>query len=391
MAAWASSRRSCRRCNSARCAASRQNIRTGRFPSTDRRQLKIVIAPNSFKGSLSATQAARAIATGVHQAIPDAQVVEVPVADGGDCTVEALVTAHHGTFQWVNVEGPLGDPVLASYGLIDDGKTAVVELASASGFELITDARRDPRRTSTYGFGQLLVAARMSGATKIISGIGGSATNDGGAGMAQALGYRLLDDKGLDLPRGGAALSFLRYIDGSGVDAAWRGIEVMVACDVTNPLLGPQGASHVYGPQKGADPLTVAQLDSALANLAQVIERDLGQAVADVPGAGAAGGTGAGLIAFLRARLVRGAPLIVQTAGLDEALRGADLVITGEGRIDGQTAFGKAPGEVARRAQAAGVPVLFLAGTRGPGWDTLDSLGIREVATLDDQTDSDGG
>ena len=353
--------------------------------------MKIVIAPNSFKGSLSATQAARAIATGVHQAIPDAQVVEVPVADGGDGTVEALVTAHHGTFQWVNVEGPLGDSVLASYGLIDDGKTAVVELASASGFELITEARRDPRRTSTYGFGQLLVAARKSGVTKIISGIGGSATNDGGAGMAQALGYRLLDEAGHDLPRGGAALAFLRHIDGSGVDAAWRGIEVLVACDVTNPLLGPQGASHVYGPQKGADPLTVEQLDSALANLAQVIERDLGQAVADVPGAGAAGGTGAGLIAFLRARLVRGAPLIVQTAGLDEALKGADLVITGEGRIDGQTAFGKAPGEVARRAQAAGVPVLFLAGTRGPGWDTLDSLGIREVATLDDQTDSDGG
>ena len=353
--------------------------------------MKVVIAPNSFKGSLSATQAARAIATGVHQAMPDAQVVEVPVADGGDGTVEALVTAHAGMFQWANVAGPLGDPVHASYGLIDDGRTAVVELASASGFELLTDAQRQPRRTSTYGFGQLLEAARRSGAGKIISGIGGSATNDGGAGMAQALGYRLLDDAGHDLPRGGAALAYLRHIDASGLDPAWREIEVLVACDVTNPLLGPQGASHVYGPQKGADQLTVVALDSALANLAEVIHRDLGKQVADVPGAGAAGGTGAGLIAFLGAKLVRGAPLIVQTAGLDEALKGADLVITGEGRIDGQTAFGKAPGEVARRAQAAGVPVLFLAGTRGPGWDTLDSLGIREVATLDDQTDSDGG
>ena len=353
--------------------------------------MKVVIAPNSFKGSLSATQAARAIATGVHQAMPDAQVVEVPVADGGDGTVEALVTAHAGMFQWANVAGPLGDPVHASYGLIDDGRTAVVELASASGFELLTDAQRQPRRTSTYGFGQLLEAARRSGAGKIISGIGGSATNDGGAGMAQALGYRLLDDAGHDLPRGGAALAYLRHIDASGLDPAWREIEVLVACDVTNPLLGPQGASHVYGPQKGADQLTVVALDSALANLAEVIHRDLGKQVADVPGAGAAGGTGAGLIAFLGAKLVRGAPLIVQTAGLDEALKGADLVITGEGRIDSQTAFGKAPGEVARRAQAAGVPVLFLAGTRGPGWDTLDSLGIREVATLDDQTDSDGG
>lgn len=353
--------------------------------------MKIVIAPNSFKGSLSATQAARAIARGVLEAMPDAEVVEIPVADGGDGTVEALVTAHSGTFQWVNVEGPLGDPVHASYGLIDGGKTAVLELAAASGYELITEAHRDPRRTSTYGFGQLLEAARRSGAAKIISGIGGSATNDGGGGMAQALGYKLLDESGFDLPRGGAALSFLRHIDSSGFDPAWNEIEVLVACDVTNPLLGPKGASHVYGPQKGADPLTVEVLDSALANLADVIARDLGKQVADVPGAGAAGGTGAGLLAFLNAKLVRGAPLVVQTAGLDEALKGADLVITGEGRIDGQTAYGKAPGEVARRAQAAGVPVLFLAGTRGPGWDTLDGLGIREVATLDEEGASEGG
>ncbi|HET7466727.1 MAG TPA: glycerate kinase [Candidatus Dormibacteraeota bacterium] len=349
--------------------------------------LRIVVAPNSFKGSLSATQAARAIGRGVLQALPDAQIAEIPVADGGDGTVEALVTAHHGTFQWVNVEGPLGDPVHASYGLIDGRKTAVVELASASGFELISEARRDPRATSTYGFGQLLDAARGAGVNKIIAGIGGSATNDGGAGMAQAIGYRLLDEAGQDLPRGGAALLRLEHIDGGHVDPGWRAVEVLVACDVTNPLLGPAGASRVYGPQKGADEAAVELLDRALANLAAVIERDLGKKVADVPGAGAAGGAGAGLMAFLDARLVRGAPLVVQTAGLDEALKGADLVITGEGRIDAQTAFGKAPGEVARRAQAAGVPVLFLAGTRGPGWDSLDALGIREVATLD----SEGG
>ena len=349
--------------------------------------LKIVAAPNSFKGSLSATQAARAIGRGVLQALPDAQIVEIPVADGGDGTVEALVTAHHGTFQWVNVEGPLGDPVHASYGLIDSGRTAVVELASASGFELISAARRDPRATSTYGFGQLLDAARGARVNKIIAGIGGSATNDGGAGMAQAIGYRLLDETGGELPRGGAALLRLRHIDRGRIDPGWRAIDVLVACDVTNPLLGPEGASAVYGPQKGADPPMVDLLDSALANLAAVIERDLGKKVAEVPGAGAAGGAGAGLMAFLDARLVRGAPLVVQTAGLDEALKGADLVITGEGRIDAQTAFGKAPGEVARRAQAAGVPVLFLAGTRGPGWDSLDALGIREVATLD----SEGG
>jgi len=352
---------------------------------------KIVIAPNSFKGSLSATQAARAIGRGVLQALPDAQIVEIPVADGGDGTVEALVTAHQGTFQWANVEGPLGDAVHASYGLIDGGKTAVIELASASGFELISEARRDPRNTSTFGFGQLLGAARSAGAKKVIAGIGGSATNDAGAGMAQALGYRLLDETGRDLPRGGAALLRLHHIDGGAVDPSWRAIEVLVACDVTNPLLGPRGASHVYGPQKGADDLTVEQLDRALANFATVVERDLGKQVADVPGAGAAGGAGAGLIAFLDAKLVRGASLVVQTAGLDEALKGADLVITGEGRIDGQTAFGKAPGEVARRAQAAGVPLLFLAGTKGQGWDSLDALGIREVAALDAEMGSGRG
>lgn len=349
--------------------------------------MKIVVAPNAFKGSLSAVEAAHAIAHGVLNARPDAQVTEIPVADGGEGTTDALVSAHHGEYRSIEVRGPLGDDVNASFGLIDGGTTAVVELASASGFALIADERKDPRKASTYGFGQLLEAARATGVGRVVAGIGGSATNDGGAGMAQALGYRLLDDAGHELAPGGAALAQLRHVQAAALNPRWREIEVLVACDVTNPLLGPQGASAVYGPQKGADPETVEELDRALANLAAVIEHDLGRKVADVPGAGAAGGAGAGLIAFLGARLVRGAPLVVQTAGLDDALKGADLVITGEGRIDAQTAFGKAPGEVARRAQAAGVPVLFLAGTRGPGWDSLDALGIREVVTLD----SDGG
>jgi len=353
--------------------------------------VKIVVAPNSFKGSLSATQAATAIARGVREAIPDAAVIEIPVADGGDGTVEALVGAHHGTYGWANVEGPLGDVVHAAYGLIDGGRTAVVELASAAGFELITAARRNPRATSTYGFGQLLEAARQAGVDKVIAGIGGSATNDGGAGMAQALGYRLIDIAGHDLARGGAALARLERIESSGVDSGWHPIRVLVACDVTNPLTGPLGASRVYGPQKGADEATVEMLDQALGRLARVIERDLGVQVSDLPGAGAAGGTGAGLVAFLSAELVRGAPLIVEAAGLDKALAGADLVITGEGRIDGQTAFGKAPGEVAKRAQAAGVPVLCLAGTRGEGWNELEGLGIRAVYTLDGEKAQDGG
>ena len=349
------------------------------------------MAPNSFKGSLSATQAARAIARGVHEVLPEARVVEVPVADGGDGTVEALVGAHHGKFGWVNVEGPLGDPVLASYGLIDGGATAVVELASASGFELITEQRRNPLVTSTFGFGQLLDAARKAGAGAVIAGIGGSATNDGGTGMARALGYRFLDEAGRVLPRGGAALSRLDRIDASHFDPAWRSVKVDVACDVTNPLTGPLGASRVYGPQKGADEKAVELLDAALERLAEVIARDLGPDVRDLPGAGAAGGTGAGLVAFLGARLVPGAPLIVTAAGLDRALDGADLVITGEGRIDSQTAYGKAPGEVARRARQRGVPIVFLAGTRGPGWDQLTDLGIRSVYTLDRQMRQEGG
>jgi glycerate kinase len=327
----------------------------------------------------------------VRQALPDAEIVEVPVADGGEGTVEALVTAGHGTYRWVNVEGPLGDPVVSQYGLIDGGRTAVVELASASGFELISGARRDPRRTSTYGFGQLLEAARRSEASQIIAGIGGSATNDGGAGMLQALGFRLTDSRGVDIARGGEALLNLAKVDASGVDGGWRSLRMRVASDVTNPLTGPEGASHVYGPQKGADPATADLLDQALAHYAQVIERELHRSVADVPGAGAAGGTGAALMAFLDAELLPGAALIVEAAGLPAALMGADLVITGEGRIDGQTAYGKAPGEVARRAHAAGVPVLFLAGTRGPGWDTLEGLGIRTVATLDGEIAQDRG
>lgn len=350
--------------------------------------MKIVVAPNAFKGSLSATQASMAIASGVREALPDAEVIEIPVADGGEGTVEALVSAHHGTYGRVNVEGPLGDPVLASYGLIDAGRTAVVELASASGYVLIPPAARDPRKTSTYGFGQLLDAARKAGPKTVIAGIGGSATNDGGAGMAQALGYRFLDAAGLDLPRGGAALVRLERIDDSGFDTAWRSVKVMVACDVTNPLTGPQGASAVYGPQKGADPEAVKLLDRALARLAEVIERQYGKRVADISGAGAAGGTGAGLMAFLDAKLVSGAALVVDASGLDNALVGARLVITGEGRVDGQTVDGKAPGEVARRAQAAGVPTLLMAGSKGPGWETLIGKGVTAVVALAQEGDN---
>jgi glycerate kinase len=331
---------------------------------------------------LTAPQAAAAIARGVREVFPDADIVEIPVADGGEGTVEALVTAHRGEYRSVQVEGPLGDPVRATYGLIDGGRTAVVELAAASGLTLIPIEKRNPERTSTFGFGQLLDAVRRTGVSEVIAGIGGSATNDGGAGMAQALGYRLLDAAGHDLARGGAALAKLDRIDPSRVDPGWTSVKVKVACDVTNPLTGRLGASAVYGPQKGADEAMVRRLDAVLERLAAVIERDLGKRVGDVPGAGAAGGAGAGLIAFLGADLVPGAPLIVEASGFDQMLEGADLVITGEGRADSQTAYGKAPGEVAKRAQRATIPVLLLAGSKGPGWEALSNLGVSAVVTL---------
>jgi glycerate kinase len=347
--------------------------------------VKVVVAPNSFKGSLSASEAASAIARGVRQVFPDAEIVEVPVADGGEGTVAALVSAHDGVYRTAEVAGPLGDPVAAPYGLIEGGRTGVVELASASGLTLISLERRDPRKTSTYGFGQLLEEVRSAGVQQIIAGIGGSATNDGGAGMAQAVGYRLLDAAGKELPRGGSALARLERIDPAGIDPRWHAVKVKVASDVTNPLTGPLGASAVYGPQKGADPEAVGELDAALARLAAVIDRDLGKRVADVPGAGAAGGAGAGLIAFLDAVLVPGAPLVVDASGFDARLNGADLVITGEGRADAQTAYGKAPGEVAKRAQEARIPVLLIAGAKGPGWEALSDLGVTAIVTLDEE------
>jgi glycerate 2-kinase len=350
--------------------------------------MKVVVSPNAFKGTLSASQAAVAIARGVREVFPEAEVLEVPVADGGDGTVAALVSAHHGRYSSVEVEGPLGDPVKAVFGTIEAGLTGVAELASASGLALLEADRRDPRKASTYGFGQLLQSVRDVGVEKVIVGIGGSATNDGGAGMAQALGYRLLDAAGHDLARGGAALARLDRIDTAGFDAGWLAMSVMVACDVTNPLTGPQGASAVYGPQKGAGEAAVRELDAALEHFALVIERDLGKRVAEVPGAGAAGGAGAGLMAFLGATLVPGAPLVVTASGFDEKIHGADLVITGEGRVDSQTAYGKAPGEVAKRAQAARIPVLLIAGSKAPGWEALSDLGVTAVVTLDEDGDN---
>src|SRR5256885_569559 len=326
--------------------------------------MRVVIAPNAFKGSLSALDAAVAIAEGVRAAAPDADLLLVPIADGGDGTVDALVAATQGERRTLQVRGPLGDPVDAGYGLIDAGSTAVIEMAKAAGLALVPPAKRDPRITTTYGVGELLRRAYDEGARRVIVGIGGSATNDGGAGMAQALGYHLLDENGHELPPGGLALKRPARIHVRGLPAKWKQAEGDVARDRTNPLTGPSGASAVYGPQKGATPEMVVELDAALKRFAEIIRRDLGVDVEHLPGAGAAGGLGAGLVAFTGARLRPGAEMVMEALRLDERLGGAGLVITGEGRIDSQTArFGKGPAAVARHARQAGIPVLAVGGS----------------------------
>src|SRR3989442_2758662 len=326
--------------------------------------MRIVIAPNAFKGSLSALQAAEAIRDGVLAAAADADLVLVPIADGGDGTVDALVAATNGERRTLRVRAPLMDAVDADYGVIDNGKTAVIEMAKAAGLALVPPQRRDPRVTTTYGVGEMLQHAYDAGARNFIVGIGGSATNDAGAGMAQTLGYHLLDDRGHELPRGGLALKRLARIHVGGVHANWNEAVVDVACDVTNPLTGPSGASAVYGPQKGATPEMVAELDAALKHVAEIIRRDLRVDVEPLPGAGAAGGLGAGLVAFTGARLRPGAEMVMQALKLDDRLKGAELVITGEGRLDSQTArFGKGPAAVARHARNAGIPVVGLGGS----------------------------
>jgi glycerate 2-kinase len=342
--------------------------------------LRVIVAPQSFKGSADAVAVASAIARGVRRAWPSAHIEEMPLADGGEGTVRALVTATNGSLRTSRVHGPLGREIDAEWGVLGDGTTAVLEMAAASGLPLLKPNERDARITSTRGTGELILAAAASGAHRIVIGIGGSATNDGGAGMARAFGYRFLDREGNELPEGGAALIRLGRIDGQ-TDPRLVRPSIEVACDVRNPLLGPEGASAIYGPQKGATPEIVRELDAALARFADVVEAFVGRPIRDVPGAGAAGGLGAGLLAFLDARLVSGAELVLRTVRFDERLVGADLVVTGEGRIDRQSGYGKLTGAVAAAARRAGVPVTAVAGSLGEGHERL---GLEAIAVASD-------
>jgi glycerate kinase len=341
--------------------------------------VRIVVAPDSFKGSLAAEDAAVAISEGIARVLPDAELLLRPIADGGEGTVAAALRAGYVPLP-ARVAGPDGRPVDAV--VARDGDTAVVELATAAGLGQLSEPA--PLTAGTFGVGELLRAALDDGARRIVLGIGGSATTDGGAGMLQALGVRLLDGDGGELPPGGAALAGLDRVDVSGLDARIRDVELIVASDVDNPLTGPAGAAAVFGPQKGASPADVAVLDGALTRYAAVLARDLGADVASMPGAGGAGGTAAGAVAVLGARVVSGAGLICDLVGLDDALEGAALAITGEGAIDEQTLRGKAPAEVARRARKAGVPCLALAGVVRLSAEQVTAAGLAGAHGLTD-------
>lgn len=326
--------------------------------------MKIVLAPDSFKGSLTSIQAASAMERGIKNVLKDAQIKKVSIADGGEGTVEAIVSMTRGQYVHTIVEGPLGEKVDAVWGLCttDKGKTAVIEMAAASGILITPANKRNVRKASTFGTGQLIKAALDTGVQRIIIGIGGSATNDGGAGMAQALGAQFYDKDGKPLNKGGEALSQLHSIDLRDLDPRLKNTEILIASDVKNPLCGPQGCSAVYGPQKGATPQDVEFLDKALENYAAIAKRDVGIDIKNVPGAGAAGGLGAGLMLFANGNMEPGIELVLKIIGFDEIVKDADLVFTGEGFSDSQTANGKAPVGVASIAKKSDIPVICLSG-----------------------------
>lgn len=347
--------------------------------------MKIVIAPDSFKGSLSALEVGNAIKEGIASIFPSAEIQIVPMADGGEGTVQALVDATGGRIVRARVHDPLMNEIEAIFGILGDGKTAVIEMASASGLPLVPTDKRNPMLTTTYGTGELIKSALDMGCRKLIIGIGGSATVDGGAGMAQALGAKLADGEGNQIPFGGAGLEHLVEIDISRMDERLSEVEVIVACDVTNPLTGPKGAAKVFGPQKGATPEMVEKLDSYLNRYADIIKRDLGIDVKDIPGAGAAGGLGAGLVAFLKAELKPGIDIVIEASGLKEKLSSANVVITGEGKIDGQTIFGKTPIGVAKLAKKFGLPVIAICGSIGDDAHLVFDNGIDAITDIIDR------
>lgn len=338
--------------------------------------MNILIATDSFKGSLSTVSAARQMETGIRRIFPDADVAIVPVADGGEGTVDAMIGGLGGRLEQVGVTGPLGNMVSAKYGILKSG-AAVIEMAEASGLTLVPYEKLDVMSATTFGTGELIRAALEKGCRKIYIGIGGSATNDGGVGMAQALGAHFYDDSGKELPFGGGALGRLARIELQNMDKRLKETEIIIICDVDNPLCGCRGASAVYGPQKGASPQMVLELDRNLSHLAQIARQQCGVDAADVPGSGAAGGLGMGLIAFVGAKPQPGIETMLDIANFNEKVKNADLVITGEGRIDGQSVYGKVPVGVAQRAQKYHVPVIAVVGCVGQDAQAVYEHGIQ--------------
>ncbi|PSV10921.1 glycerate kinase [Photobacterium kishitanii] len=344
--------------------------------------MKIIIAPDSYKESLTAMEVATAIEAGFRQVMPNAEYIKLPMADGGEGTVQSLIDASNGTIIHHPVTGPLGEQVQGFFGIMGDGKTAVIEMAAASGLHLVSPEQRNPMLTTSYGTGELILAALEQGVEHIIVGIGGSATNDGGIGMAQALGVQLLDNNGQSLGFGGQALAQLATIDISHIDPRLATIKLEVACDVDNPLCGAKGASAVFSPQKGATPAMVTELDQNLAHYAAIIERDLAIDVKHMAGAGAAGGMGAALLGLFKAQLRSGIEIVIDAVNLDAIVKDADLVITGEGRIDSQTIHGKTPIGVARAAKKFNKPVIGIAGCLSQDCGVVYEHGIDAVFSV---------
>ncbi len=345
--------------------------------------MRILVAPDSFKESLTASEVASFIAEGIRRVVPTAEVISIPLSDGGEGLIDILVAGTDGSFIVKEVTGPLGEKVSARLGVLGDERTAVVEMAEASGLALVPRERRNPMVTTTYGTGELILSALDLGYRRLIIGIGGSATNDGGAGMAQALGVKLLDGEGKPIAWGAEGLLQLESIDMSKADPRLREAEILVAGDVTNPLCGPNGASYVYGPQKGGTPEMLPVMDQALAKLARVIKRDLNLEVAELKGAGAAGGLGAGLVAFAGGRLCRGLDVVFEILGFEPRLAsGIDLVITGEGQINGQSLYGKVPFGVARLAKKYHIPVIAIVGSIGPDAHRTEEAGIDAIMSI---------
>ena len=344
--------------------------------------MKILVAPQEFKGSISALSAAEAAKTGILRVFPQAEVVLCPVADGGDGTLETLVEVSGGKVRVCSVQNPIGETIQAQWGAMGDGVTAVIEMARTSGLALLSLAERDPLNASTYGLGQAISEALDEGFRRFIVGIGGSATNDAGAGMAQALGANLLDSHGNTINFGGAALANLQTVDISNMDSRIKDSEFLVACDVSNPLTGAEGASAVYGPQKGATPEMVQSLDDALSNFASVVKKDLKKDVSEISGAGAAGGLGAGMMAFMGAELKAGVDIVLDTVNLRDKLSSVDLVITGEGGMDFQTVYNKAPIGVARIASEHNIPTIAIAGLLGSNFKIVHEHGILAATSI---------